>query len=193
MIKYLNNFSNVNTRSDNNSICAQNIENVISCTRPKGNIARCPLSVRLLAAVSYHLETVFWVLRPQATRVQCSGHSPATNTNASAPLTAVGILMRWLFSLPSPDRSQIKKDGLEKWFIIFQLEVDPRVSCGGDIKFVRHKGQKVHQHKPKEALTLCLLLTLTHLQERSELASTDGNGEGHGDRRHLKGTGKYKV
>lgn len=58
MIKYLNNFPNVNTRNDNNSISAQNIENIISCTRPKGNIARCPLSVRLLVAVSHHLETV---------------------------------------------------------------------------------------------------------------------------------------
>lgn len=167
MIKYLNNFSNVNTRSDNNSICAQNIENVISCTRPKGNIARCPLSVRLLAAVSYHLETVFWVLRPQATRVQCSGHSPANNTNASAPLTAVGILMRWLFSLPSPNRSQIKKDGLEKWFIIFQLEVDPRVSCGGGIKFDTKDKKCTNINPKKPSPSACSWLSHTSRRGQS--------------------------
>lgn len=65
MIKYLNNFSNVNTRNDNNSICTQNIENIISCTRPKSNIARCPLSIHLPVAVS--LQPVEGVLVPQTT------------------------------------------------------------------------------------------------------------------------------
>lgn len=65
MIKYLNNFSNVNTRSDNNSICAQNIENII-CTRPKGSIARCPLSVCPSAGRSV-TPPGDGVLRPQTT------------------------------------------------------------------------------------------------------------------------------
>lgn len=168
MIEYLNNFSNVNVRNDNNSICAQNIENIVSCTRPKGNIARCPLSVvHLLVAVPHHLKTVCWVLRSQAPRVQCSGHSPATNTNASAPLTAVSILMRWLFLLPSPDRSQIKKEWARKMVYKKQLEVDLRVSCGGDIEFDTKDKKCTNINPKKPSPSACSWLSHTSRRGQS--------------------------
>lgn len=188
MIKYLNNFSNVNTRNDNISISAQTIENIISCTRPKSNIARCPLSVRLLVAVWHHLETVCWVLRPQATRVQCSGRSPATNTNAAALLTAVGILRRWLFSLLSPDRSQIKKGWARKTVYKNQLEVDLCVSCGGNVKFDTKdkKGTNINPKKPSPSA--CSWPSHTSRRGQSQQAQmgmvkgagTGDTGKGHG-------------
>lgn len=41
IIKYLNNFSNINIGNNNfnNSICTQDIENIKSCTSPKNNVA----------------------------------------------------------------------------------------------------------------------------------------------------------
>lgn len=55
MIEYLNNFSNVNTRNDNfnNSVCTQNIKNIMPCTRPENNIAHCPLSFHPLVPASH--------------------------------------------------------------------------------------------------------------------------------------------
>lgn len=117
MIKYLNNFSNVNTRNDNSnsSICTQNIKNIMSCTRPKCNIAQS--SVHSPAGPS--------ITPALAWRADSSDHTPQgrvlwtlISSQHHSLNTADSILIGWWsLLLPSPNRLQIKKDELEKLFI----------------------------------------------------------------------------
>lgn len=96
MIMYLNNFSNVNTRNDssNNSICTQNIENIMYCTGQKITLhtVLCPFT-----RWSQRHTSRPWpgVLIPP-TRASKEGALNTHELAASTLKTADGILRGWL-------------------------------------------------------------------------------------------------
>lgn len=97
--------------------------------------------------------------------------------------------MRWLFSPPSPDRSQIKKDELEKLFI--RTNVDPVFPVEVTSSSTQRR-KNAPTCKSKEAISLSLLLMFICLQGRPEPASQMGMMESGGWETLERGR-KHKV